>query len=56
MPKYIIKETPIIFGREGDKGSPKRFEVGAKIELSEEEASRIGSNVELIRKAEKGKE
>ena len=59
MPKYIVKDMHLVFGREGDKGAAKTYPPGSKIELTEEEANRIGSNIEIIqekKKAEKEKE
>jgi len=59
MPKYIVKDMHLIFGREGDKGPAKTYPPGSKIELTEEEAAKIGPNVEIImekKKTEKGKE
>jgi hypothetical protein len=44
MPKYIVQYTPIIHGKKNEKEST-RYEIGAEIELSAQEAGRLGDNV-----------
>lgn len=53
MPKYIVKDMHLVFGREGDKGPAKTYPPGAKIDLTEEEAIGIGSNIEIIQEKKK---
>jgi len=44
MPKYVVKDMHLVFGREGDK-SARTYAPGEVIDLSEAEARKIGSNV-----------
>jgi len=44
MPKYVVKEMHLVFGREGDKIA-KTYAPGEVIDLSEAEAQKIGRNV-----------
>ena len=53
MPKYIVKDMHLVFGRDGDKGPAKTYPPGSKIELTEEEAAKIASNIELIQTPKK---
>ena len=48
MPKYIVQHTPVLHGEEKAKIAT-RYEVGEEIELSEEEAQKLGDNVALTK-------
>jgi hypothetical protein len=44
MPKYVVKDMHLVFGREGDKVA-RTYHPGEIIDLSEAEARKIGANV-----------
>lgn len=44
MPKYIVQHTPILHGPKGADAATLH-EVGSAIELTAEEAERLGDNV-----------
>jgi hypothetical protein len=44
MPKYVVKDMHLVFGREGDK-SARTYAPGEVIDLSEAEARKVGSNI-----------
>jgi hypothetical protein len=44
MPKYIVQDTHIRHGKEGDKVATL-YGPGVEIELTEKEAGKLGSNV-----------
>lgn len=48
MPKYIVQHTPVLHGAEKAKQTT-RYEVFDEIELTEQEAQKLGDNVKPIK-------
>jgi hypothetical protein len=57
MPKYIVQHTPILHGKTGEKKASS-YDIGAVVELTDEEAMRLGDNVQAAEetKVKKDKE
>lgn len=47
MPKYIVKDTHIKHGAKGEKEA-RLYAPGDEIELSEDEALKLGASIELL--------